>query len=855
MCAAFVWEQPAWLIVVFAVACALGGYARLGRRRAAAAERAEDSGDTSADETQRSRHTGRRQGYTRLVGAVCFGGGAAALGALLARAGTAGALGMLGLLAVLAAGWCTLAAYRRQWAAVSPLGRVVLLSLRFLAWVLVLVLLAWPAWEWVRNVRQKPLLVVLLDESDSMSIVDYEGFDEGDRTRARVANAAVVRSRVAIERLDKLYDVRVYGVGARVAPLESWMIEPRASVSALAAGLREAGKMESRRGASPPTVLLVSDGAENVGTPQELRAAAEQLAKKGIALLAVGMGPPPGQTPLVALEPLNLPDRLGRRDRLRVPVSARVQGCARSTLTVELLWDAEPVAAERIPVDLTERYLGAEFDLVPPDAGVHRVSARVTLPAASGGQVFQTSAVVEVRDENVRVLYVEGTPRAEAAFLTRAWQADPRLELTRKFLFATAGSGAYAFEGGRVNWADYDVVILGSVPPVLSEGVLNDLVRAVRERGVGLLLAGGRRLFNDPGLDRTALAGISAVRIVDSHSGLDGPVRFVPTAAGLRHPILKGAALPVPTSQARPGLDERAVWLGLPALGGAALLGEPKPVAVVLAADAAGRPLLVAQEVGRGRCVAAGWENTWPWALASDEGAALHRRFWRQMIGWLANRRPRAWVLTDQPTYAAAALASGQQSARIRAGISGLEAAAGHVPVEDIQPRLVLLAGEQQREIQLERAGDEWTAKLSAAGGQIDLESAGEYELVFSVTGLNPAGDDGAGTPPHLPAESGALEARTRFAIDRTPIERKPPTANLELMRSAAELTAAHGGGFDRISRLPELLEQLAQTDRRRDVPEPHRYSPVEDEPGTLLAALALVLVLEWAIRKRLGLA
>jgi hypothetical protein len=85
------------------------------------------------------------------------------------------------------------------------------------------------------------------------------------------------------------------------------------------------------------------------------------LPSKGIALhadihqtqqrlLAVGVGPPPGQTPLVELDPLAVPARIGLRDRLRVPVTGRVLGSAGAPVVVDLLWDGEAVSHVDVPI-------------------------------------------------------------------------------------------------------------------------------------------------------------------------------------------------------------------------------------------------------------------------------------------------------------------------------------------------------------------------------------------------------------------------------------------------------------------------------------------------------------------------
>src|SRR5690606_19642786 len=61
-----------------------------------------------------------------------------------------------------------------------------------------------------------------------------------------------------------------------------------------------------------------------------------------------------------------------------------------------------------------------------------------------------------------------------------------------------------------------------------------------------------------------------------------------------------------------------------------------KPLGQVLAQSQDGVPLLVAQDVGRGRAMAFAADSTWRWPLAGF--AAEHQQFWRQVILWLAHK-------------------------------------------------------------------------------------------------------------------------------------------------------------------------------------------------------------------------
>ena len=880
MLAIFRLEQPAWLAAAFVLVLGAAMYLRQARRSAEAR-----SSVAGAEPRAEHKPAGHR-GYTLVLGALVI-----ACGVALAYAGTPTAHGLLLALGLGAAFGLTVESYRRRPAGLTPARALLAGAARLVAWAALLTLIARPSWGWVLVDRQKPLLAVLLDHSASMSITDRTDPAGPAPTRAEIANQSLARSRVWLERLDRLHDVRLHRVGESVTAVESWKIVPTAPLSALAAAVRRAGQLRDANDERPPAVLLISDGGENVADAEALRQAARDLAAEKSALLAVGVGPSAAQTVTVELDPLPVPTRLGSHDRLRVPVAARTQGCRGQPLTIELLWDDEPVASRVVHPDDPGRRVRTEFDTQPPGPGLHRLTARLTLPESLGGSSYETATIVDVREDALHVLLLESRPRTESAFVARAWRGDPRVKVSQHLLLDAEPDGAKLTAADLPDWAEYDVVAFGDVRRTwLDHQALELLADAVRERGVGLLLAGGQAFFNGGEYDRTAVAQLSPVFFSGARPAPDYQPVFLPTEAGLQHPILHRITSGKPDGAAR---DSHQEWALLPPLPGSARLGPPKPLATVLAADRDGQPLLVTHETGRGRCLAIACESTWPWALSSDAGFELHRRFWRQLVVWLAHRRPAAWVVTDQPSYAQAAIRAGQQTIQIKASITGLAAltdpprpdtlkveltlrrlfapasapTAGTItPVEpeNATPQVSQTApsdATHTRNIPLNRRGDRWTAELPREENLADWLSAAEYELEFVVRGgsslqaATARSRPAAGDSSAAGGEEHALVARTRFAIIAHDLERRPPTANLALLRQAAELTGAYGGGYCDIDELPSLLQRLATTDRRRRVERQVHCNPVAQHPWPLLGILAAALGLEWALRKRAALA
>lgn len=695
-------------------------------------------------------------------------------------------------------------------------------ALRALALLVLLILVARPVCRRTEFAWQRPVLAVLLDHSGSMAVRD-PGPDGGTLPSRTERFAAAVRDASGtIRTLSERFDMRVFAFRARAEATDDWAITSAGGLTSLSAALHSAGELRSETLEAPAAVVLVTDGAETVADTAAVRAAAADLAGRQIPLLIAGVGPIGDASPLIEIEPLAAPPTVRVRDLLRLDVAFRAQGCRGHALRLELVWNDRVAESATVQIENSPARIERAIELAPPGPGAQRLTARVTLPPALGETTFAESTVVEVTDERVRVLIVERAPQTESAFIARALSGDTRFETARRFLFdARSGSMARSIEAEA--WSGFDVVILGRIGSDLPPTALDALAQAVERRRVGVALVGGRELLAARQYLESALASLSPAALVSQPASTELEVAFEPTTDGERHPMLAGLA----------------GWSALPPLRVGVSLGETKPAAVVLARGPDGAPLLVAQNYGGGRTLAATWESTWPWSLASDAGAELHKRFWRQLVAWLANRQPQAWIIADQGEYPLAALASGDRHVRISAGFSGGDASqqASRAFVAQIAIRPAG-GGDDAWQPLAARAGENrWAAEWPAPGAG-RAAAAGDYELRLRLAG--------AGEP-------NALTATTRFSVLADDLERRPPTANLALLRELAKQGASPGSRYVDIADLGGLLEPLASEDRRRRIASVQRDDVVATRAGLLLAIVSATLTLEWIVRRRAG--
>jgi hypothetical protein len=210
-------------------------------------------------------------------------------------------------------------------------------------------------------------------------------------------------------------------------------------------------------------------------------------------------------------------------------------------------------------------------------------------------------------------------------------------------------------------------------------------------------------------------------------------------------------------------------------------------------------------------------DSTWRWVMQGKE--EVHRRFWRQLVLWLA-RRDDADGETLWLRLARRRLAVGSPLAFD----TGITRPDGNL-VEGLSLSAVVIdpSGES-RPIRLSRQGESFTGTITGCA------EPGDWRLVVR------SGPD-------------QNEASARFTVFRQDLELANPHANALLMRQIASVTE---GGV----RLPEELADIFTTlaEAPAEFTRTEQWSASLWDSWPLLMVLASCLCLEWYLRKRWGL-
>lgn len=713
--------------------------------------------------------------------------------------------------------------------------RGVLAALRLLVILLLLFAMLRPTLVWTHITKQAATLLVLIDQSRSMRVTDAVG----KKTRWEAAKAALEEARPALDELAEDVEIKMftfdteahavdYAAGKFDLPAEADGVQ-----TALGASLDEV--LKAQAGTRLAGVIVLSDGAQRAYPPHDLppQLPARRMADLGYRLYAVGFGQGrgPGQTRDIALDELQVPGSVFVKNVLPVTDVARFEGMENQTLPNQLLVETSPgkmevVGTKQIAAKQDGERVSVTQEWTPEVPGEVKIS--VNVPPQPGELITtnnEISTFVTVLKGGLNVLYLEGNPAGEQKFLRRSIQS-PDINLVPYIMWADHADETRPSDlAEQLTPGKYDVYIIGDLDSIVfKEGELEQLSKTI-ERGAGFMMLGGLQSFGPGGYGQTPLADVLPIRFdrlerqnftekIREDLHLPGPLQLRPT------PEAAGQYL---TLLAKPSQNE-AAWAQLPPLAGANKFAGLKPTAHVLIESQTRQPLLVAGEYGAGRVLAFAGDSTWRWWMHGHE--AEHRRFWRQVVLWLARKdestEGKVWIKLDQRRY------SPGSRVEFTAGASTAEGE----PLTDARFEVeVLLPDEKRSSVRLRR--DPAAPPGEMSGTFLETQPVGDYTLVVTAT----HGAEAVGT------------ARARFLVFEQDLELNNPAADIGALESLAETTS---GKRVAPEQLPALLAELKAGTKELEVETQSKHTLWDRWPFFL--CFTALLVLEWFLRKRWGL-
>ncbi len=548
--------------------------------------------------------------------------------------------------------------YRRTTLVINRIFKGLLIGLKLAALLLLFLALLEPVVSVSTITPLKSSLMILVDDSKSMSIKDA-----GKNGTRRDFAANLLGSGEGpglLTELGKNFKLQLYEFSSDVSHLEtSSKLNAAGESTNLAHGLTFAAN--NGKQAAVSGIVVLTDGINN--SDQDPLEIAASLKSKKLPIFVVGIGSETTQD--VELSKVAANHSVIENSVVELAALIKNKNFEGSQVEIELLEEGRVIKSQ--VVDLKRGATRTSLKFSPQKKGF----ARYTLNVKTKGDEpikdnNSQSFLIDNRSRSAKVLYVEGYPRTEFKFLRRAVDDDPSVDLVSllrtgpdKFFRQGIESKRELRDGypdSREALFQYDAIIFGSIEKDFFTAIqLENTVDFVSQRGGGFLMLGGSNAFSQGGYSQSSLEKVLPVEMpvangaVGSHSStLRDRYKLLLTPEGYRNPVLQLAG---------DDSENRSIWDKLPDLEGYNLLGRAKPGATILAVHPLSEPedpkvIMAQQRFGRGRSMVLATSSTWHWQMGVSHEDLSHERFWRQVLRWLALDSPQPIESqTDKGTY------------------------------------------------------------------------------------------------------------------------------------------------------------------------------------------------------------
>ncbi|HEX5103533.1 MAG TPA: VWA domain-containing protein, partial [Pirellulaceae bacterium] len=596
------------------------------------------------------------------------------------------------LLLILATAGVMLLVYWNESQTAGRVWKVLLAGMRTaLVGLVVLMLYGWTV---QRHRTDLPDVVVILDDSASMGLIDQ--YDDAslateikarldklnlpEATRLNLARTLLLENDAAlITQLSQRYNLRFYlaAISARaiggersetLAAIENATADQPAS--RLGNCLRDV--LEAQRGRPTAAVIMLTDGITTEG--KSLVEAAQYARRKTVPLFLVGLGSDRPARDL-RLADLLVEEAVFVGDLINFDVKLVHEGFTGDAI-VKLTREGDSAVLDERKVKLGKPGVPQAIRLThrADKAGEYEYIVEV---APREGEANTDNNVllrkVIVREETIRVLLVQAYPSFEFRFLKQMLlrelnanqPADAKAAGFRTVLqeadleyVETDKTAERVFPVSRDELFTYDVLIFGDVnPALLSPSIMQNIYDFVTVKGGGVIFIAGPRYtplaFRDTPLAPLLPMNLDTVSVPDQDRVITEEFRPRMTPLGRASPMLQLAD--------DPAANEKLWQSGLAPIRWFASVPDLRPGVRVLAEHPTARtsdnqplPIIALQFVGAGKVVFHATDETHRWRFRV--GDVYFARYWIQTIRYLCRSRllsgnRTAELTTDREQY------------------------------------------------------------------------------------------------------------------------------------------------------------------------------------------------------------
>jgi uncharacterized membrane protein len=505
-------------------------------------------------------------------------------------------------------------------------------------------------------------LLLLIDQSRSMQIAD----SARQETRLASVNRLLFDpDQGLIHKLNGKFKTRTFAfsdTAKRISPAP--LAEANGERTNIPAALNEA--LESLQGAPLSGIVLLTDGAD--GSGEDITKLGYRMRDRKTPVHTVGVGSEKGINDIEVVK-IDAPRAAEEDFPVEIWVTVSRKGYDKREVTLNLRDENRVVKTLTVNLDKDSPTRRAPIQFIPRNPGTRKYIVEV--PPEKDEAVPQNNArkfLLKVApSKRVKILYVEGRPRHELAFIKRALKNDPNIQITDRYLTSnqqhfggTKSATDHDFglyPDSKEALFDFDAIIFGNIAAsAFSKQQLENTAEFVRTRGGGFLMLGGTNsLSNYNAVDsyiHTPIAEILPVEIelgmppVPSSFSSDEfsapPLRdAAPNERGFQLQLTPEGKVDPLMALAEEARDSLARWRQLPTLIGYSKVKRARAGATVLAVhpternEFGNRILIATHNYNAGRVMVFTPHSSWRWKMLMSKDDDSHERFWRQVAKWL----------------------------------------------------------------------------------------------------------------------------------------------------------------------------------------------------------------------------
>lgn len=697
------------------------------------------------------------------------------------------------LLAAMFAALLSFLSYRFTIPPVPRRIRLLLAAIRAIALFLLFFLIGEPLLSFLNRTTEPPQTLVLVDNSRSMTIADKSGV-RSEQLRSVLSSDALASLADPGEARYALFD-------SRFRLLSSFTFDSLAlsgDATNLSQALRGA-KAEARKH-NIRTIVIISDGNATSGPSPLFEADEIQL-----PVFSIGIGD--------TTEPRDIVIRSVMTNTLtyagtRVPVNVVLKSSGYGGERVEVTLHDSSTVLDRQFVALRQgtREYPLTLHFIPGRPGISRFAVRVSaLPLELTDENNRSTFFTKVLKSKMKVLLV-GSPGADFAFLRRALEDDPNLEVTSFVEQEDGTMKPWDLDGNSLR--NHDCLVLVGIPRPATRTATLQTIAAFGRNGMPCFFFASREL------DVSRLGTLDPILPVTFGEGSANEVQ---------------AFLQIPDRQAthvilRLPTEGQAPWSSLPPVFQQQWNIRLKPGAQVLGFARIQNmtttiPLLVVRDLNKQKSVAVCAYGVWRWKMLSDGSLKnFLDAFISNGIRWLTTRDDDRKIRVNP----AREFFSNQDPVEFVAQAYD----DSYQPVDDARITVSITVNHQDREISLTSLGNGQYA------GEFENPGEGDYTYRSSVQRRGSS----------LGAETGS------FSVGNLALEFLETRANHLLLRQLADRTGGTYLDPEDIGQLSELIRSMTTYLPKEIV----RSAEIEIwNTQWVLLFIILLFSTEWLVRKR----